>query len=57
MCKDCEGSGDCSDCNLFDCYYNDTVNPDKDRLSREEYNLANLGNSNFKSYEEYLEGE
>lgn len=18
----CEGSGDCSDCNLFDCYYN-----------------------------------
>ncbi len=20
----CEGSGNCSDCNLFDCYYNET---------------------------------
>ena len=27
-----------------------------DKLTEEKYDLANLGNSNFKNYEEYLEG-
>lgn len=24
----CEGSGECDDCNLFDCYYNETEEAD-----------------------------
>lgn len=28
----CEGSGNCCDCNLFDCYYNDTINPDIENI-------------------------
>ncbi len=28
----CEGSGNCCDCNLFDCYYNDTINLDLEGL-------------------------
>ena len=29
----CEGSGNCCDCNLWDCYYNDTINPDTEGLN------------------------
>ena len=26
--RGCEGSGNCDDCTLFDCYYNESINPD-----------------------------
>ena len=31
--SNCEGSGNCCDCNLWDCYYNDTINPDTEDLN------------------------
>lgn len=29
----CEGSGNCCDCSVFDCYYNDTIDPDMEGLN------------------------
>ena len=29
----CEGSGNCCDCSLFDCYHNDTIDPDMEGMN------------------------
>ena len=33
--KNCEGTENCCQCPLFDCYYNDTINPDTEDLDWE----------------------